>query len=53
MNDNLIKTVGQWAKYLGAVCGWFAESLTSFPKRKDFFSANGYPKKTESERVQW
>jgi hypothetical protein len=39
MNENLIKKIGQWAAYIGAIANWFADSLTSFPARSKFFTS--------------
>jgi hypothetical protein len=37
MNDSFIKKAGQWAAYIGAIARWFSISITSFPKKGEFF----------------
>jgi hypothetical protein len=38
MKDGTIQKIGQWAKYIGAIANWAADSLVSFPKRSEFVS---------------
>jgi hypothetical protein len=51
MNENLIKKVGQWAAYIGAIANWFADSLVSFPQRSKFFTSGKNKIDSDKERI--
>jgi hypothetical protein len=54
MNESTIKKIGQWARYIGAIANWAADSFTSFPKKSEYFNVGAInnTKHSEKERLQ-
>lgn len=51
MNEGLLKKIGYWAEYIGAISRWVVDALTSFPRKEKYFGNGIRPTdSTDSKR---